>query len=662
MNTATASPTDGPSRPHVDHDADHEMEQAAAARLRMGWGQKAVVVLLLTVVLVPPLAGFYSYFSGVPLHLLAAKKVETEDEEAAEASNIALVPGKAHTLAVSDEVAATLGIRKGGKDSVAVAQPPTTMRPLVLPGSTDFNPSRLARIRARFAPARVVQLAQVQDRDAKTGHTEYRDLRPGDIVSKGDLLGVFYSVDVGSKKNDLLQALIQLELDQRILDKVEANRFSVPEVYHLTQVRAVQGDRTEVNRALNNLKLWDIPQDEIDALHAEAKKISADKNAWFQTSEGRWVMGVKQSACDLRLMSSVRDGAEIPKAGKDLIVVAAVDNVLHFRMFDSDRKVVVDTDENKLPGQARRLDELKKQLAGLWSLRELEGSEKDRVIAVVTSIVGHNPKPVGGAPDPFAEHEIPWGRVTLRSPIDGVVIEYNIHKDEMVVDNTVNLFQIADVNELLVKASCPEDQLPALEALGFNEKRWTVRTVGADSAAGLPGTIAEISYIIDPNQHTAIVKGYVGNPGKHIRAGQYVAATVNIPPPADVVEIPVDALVDDGKQSLVFVQPDATKLEYAMRRVHVTHRFDRTVFVRDTPMPMSEQLTALEAEEGLLPKEPLRPGERVLLAGSVELKRVAIDLESRRQEQPAERLAKAKMRSASNIELRSEQKPKAGKG
>ena len=57
----------------------------------------------------------------------------------------------------------------------------------------------------------------------------------------------------------------------------------------LTQIRAVQGDRTEVNRALNNLKLWDIPQDEIDALHAEAKKISADKDAWFKTPEGRWV-------------------------------------------------------------------------------------------------------------------------------------------------------------------------------------------------------------------------------------------------------------------------------------------------------------------------------------------------------------------------------------
>src|SRR5262249_21534501 len=43
-------------------------------RRRMGFGQKAFVSLLLTVVTVPPAAAFYSYFSGVPLHLLAPAK------------------------------------------------------------------------------------------------------------------------------------------------------------------------------------------------------------------------------------------------------------------------------------------------------------------------------------------------------------------------------------------------------------------------------------------------------------------------------------------------------------------------------------------------------------------------------------------------------------
>ncbi len=175
--------------------------------------------------------------------------------------------------------------------------------------------------------------------------------------------------------------------------------------------------------------------------------------------------------------------------------------------------------------------------------------------------------------------------MTLRAPYSGVIVEKNLHVDELVVDNTVNLFQIADVSRLMVKVHCPEDELPTLEDLRNDQLRWTVRTVGTSSSTGLSGAIDEIGYIIDPNQHTAIIKGYVDNPGHRIRAGQFVTATINIPPPDDVVEIPVDALVNDGKQSLVFVQPDTAKRQFTMRRVHVTHRFDRTVFVRGRRSP-----------------------------------------------------------------------------
>ena len=544
---------------------------AATAPRKMGFGQRVVVVILLSVVTIPPAAGFYSYFSGVPLHLLAAKASSPkEQEEETSGHRITLAADKAHTLDIPEQVCDALGIRKGQRDSVAIAQPPTTMRPFVLPGSTALDPSRLARIRARFAPARVVKLGEIWDHNRKTGHTEYRELRPGDRVAKGDLLGIFYSVDVGSKKNDLLQALVQLELDQEIMDKINDNVYAVPAVYRLTQERAVQGDRTEINRALNNLKAWDIPQQEIDDLHAEAKRIHADKNAWFKTPEGRWVKGEKDE-----------------KSGKP---------------------------------------------------------------------------EVSGKLDPDKEtRENPWGRVTLRAPFDGIIVERNVHVGETVVDNTVNLFQIANVNQLLVTANCPEDQLPSLESLGQDQKRWTVRTVGAASATGLAGTIDEIGYIIDPNQHTAIIKGYVENPGQRIRAGQFVSATVNIPPPEDVVEIPVDALVEDGRQSLVFIQPDAAKHEFTMRRVQVTHRFDRSVFVRSTPIPKEEQLTAAEEEEGLQPKEPLRPGERVLLAASLELKAVVLDLESRPKEKPTDALARAKGRPVLDPGSQEQTKAKAGK-
>jgi cobalt-zinc-cadmium efflux system membrane fusion protein len=408
------------------------------------------------------------------------------------------------------------GAHEAVRDSVVVARPPSRGNPLVLAGSTALDPSRLARIRARFAPVRVVELGRVWDSPQKGRSPEHRELRAGDRVIKGDLLAVLYSADVASKKQDLLNALVQLTLDQQILDRMEKNRHAIPEVIRLNQQRAVQGDRTEVNRALNNLKTWDIPQDEIDVVYTEAKRISADKDAWSKTPEGRWI------------------SRENPAAG---------------------------------------------------------------------SKEGRHEEPVG-----------PWGLVRLRAPLDGIIVERNVHMDEVVVENTVNLFQIADTSRLLVIAKCPEDRLSSLEALGRNERRWTVRA-GPAGRTALSGTIEEIGYVIDPKQRSAVIKGYIENPGLRMRAGQFVTAAVDIPPPDDVVEIPADAVVDNGRQSLVWVQSDPAGRDFAVRRVWVVDRPDGTVLVRKTPIPKEDQLPADEAEQGLLPKEPLRPGERVLLGG-----------------------------------------------
>src|SRR6516165_7184230 len=79
---------------------------AASAPRKMGLGQKLVVVILLSVVTIPPAAGFYSYFSGVPLHLFAGKKEDIEDmddsgnerSDASSTRRIALVYGQAHTV------------------------------------------------------------------------------------------------------------------------------------------------------------------------------------------------------------------------------------------------------------------------------------------------------------------------------------------------------------------------------------------------------------------------------------------------------------------------------------------------------------------------------------------------------------------------------------
>jgi hypothetical protein len=95
--------------------------------------------------------------------------------------------------------------------------------------------------------------------------------------------------------------------------------------------------------------------------------------------------------CEVRLICPVNGVSGIPTEGKNLIIVAAVDHVLHVRVFDSYGKPVVDTDENRPTGQARQFENLRKQLENLWPPHELTGVDKGRVIAAVTSIVGRTP-------------------------------------------------------------------------------------------------------------------------------------------------------------------------------------------------------------------------------------------------------------------------------
>jgi cobalt-zinc-cadmium efflux system membrane fusion protein len=448
-------------------------------------------------------------------------RAQAQAPEAADSTaGVDLVADQPHTISVSEEVRRNLGIVKDGLTRIVAARMPTQTRSMVLPGSTAIDPTRLYRIRARFAPARVTEIAQVRDEAASqaAGKTVFRELRTGDRIAKGDLLAVFYSVDVGNKKNDLIDALSQRYLDEEILEKAEKafRTGALPEIFMLNAQRNVEADRNAERRAVNNLRTWDIPEAEIKECYDEAVR-----------------------------------------------------------------------------------------------LKKLKG--KDRDLAKI-------------------EKNDMWPVVKLIAPDDGVLLERNVSRAEMIVDATVNLFQIAKVDRLLVMANCPEDDLPTLQGLKPDQMKWKIRTVGANAVAGVPGNIDEIGYLIDPNQHTAIIKGHIENPREQIRGGQFISATIQLPPPPDVVEIPIDALVDDGQQAVVFVQRDASRHEYTLRRVQVTQRFEKVAFIRCTPIAKEQQRTDEEEEMGLLVKEPLRAGERVLTTSVGELKLALLDLESKKIE------------------------------
>jgi hypothetical protein len=83
----------------------------------------------------------------------------------------------------------------------------------------------------------------------------------------------------------------------------------------------------------------------------------------------------------------------------------------------------VDTDETKLAEQARPIANLRKQLAGLWPPHVLTESEKDQVIAAVSSIVGYTYKDDNDLPVRMAYEDKSSAVVRVNLSGDRIFIE-----------------------------------------------------------------------------------------------------------------------------------------------------------------------------------------------------------------------------------------------
>jgi cobalt-zinc-cadmium efflux system membrane fusion protein len=506
-----------------EHDLKHEPtpvhpegngEQHSAPALPSG-GKKATAVVIVGLVI---LAGFILFLTGLVPSWHSAN-AEERQVKAPPPMQVDLVQGMQNTAVVPEDVRQALGIRKNGKDNLTPAREPEQTAPLVLPGSTDLDPAHVHRVRLRFTPADLVQITKIKARSDDPARfesvEEERELRPGDEVKRGDVLAVVHSVDVGSKKNDLYDALVMLDMDKKILAEAMKTSGLLPLGYMLNARRSYVSDLNAVSRAENTLISWGIPYKDIKAIRDEAIEASAKAGDKFE---------------------------ETP---------------------------------------------------------ESEKARKDRIER--------------------------WARVELTAPDNGIIVEQNVAQRETIIDNTLNLFQIAQVDRLLVKAYASEDDTARLQELLRRREPlvWTIQTAGAPPR-GITGRVDDISYLLDVNQHNSVVKGFIPNDGRLMRAGQYVRALVSMKPPPDVVEIPVSAVADDGKQSVVFVQTDPKKPgQYEMRRVEITQRFDKTVFVRSKFQDGKDEqkLTPEDKDAGLLPRHTLKPGELLITAGVLELKK-----------------------------------------
>ncbi|MGH7170268.1 MAG: efflux RND transporter periplasmic adaptor subunit, partial [Gemmataceae bacterium] len=220
------------------------------------------------------------------------------------------------------------------------------------------------------------------------------------------------------------------------------------------------------------------------------------------------------------------------------------------------------------------------------------------------------------------EKETEWAKVEVRAPFDGTIVEKNVSLHS-IVHTDFDLFKVADLRELGVVVHAYEEDLGELRQLprGFP---WKLRAAANPNGPLLKsGGVQQLGLIVDPAQHTDPVMGLVSNNKGSLRVGQFVKATVDLPPPPNVVSVPASALVEDGEDSIVFVQPDPSKPRYARRRVAVAMRLRDAIYVRT-------DLSEKERKKGL---QAVKPGEFIVTEGSLELQSALEDLQARAKAQ-----------------------------
>jgi cobalt-zinc-cadmium efflux system membrane fusion protein len=364
-------------------------------------------------------------------------------------------------------------------------------------GVLALDNDRLSRVHSRFAgevveigtttgTAAAPGIVAAEGADGSPSPAALRPLQVGDRVSRGDLLAVVWSKDLGEKKSEFVDALAKLRAEEQILVRMKklADVGAGAERAVRDSERNVQAARVDASKAERTLRTWRLTEADIAEIRSEAARLIALDNR--------------------------------------------------------------------------------------------------------------------------AQEPTDWARVEIRAAIDGVILEKNITTGDL-VETTSDLFKIGDVSHLVVWAHLYEEDLPLLEKMP-RPVPWTV-ALAARPDMQFSGRLDKISSVIDPAQHTALVSGRVENPSGDLKVGQFVTVTVQMPPCQDELELASSAVVEDGHESVVFLQGDGGTTKYVRRPVAVVRRLRDAIYVR-------------VAQNG----GGVRPGDRIVTTGALMLQNAMNEL------------------------------------
>jgi RND family efflux transporter MFP subunit len=149
----------------------------------------------------------------------------------------------------------------------------------------------------------------------------------------------------------------------------------------------------------------------------------------------------------------------------------------------------------------------------------------------------------------------PAERVLVRAPISGVVAESSATPGATVEEGQL-LYRVIALDTVHVVGAVPEQHLARLEK----------STAAEIDVPGLPmplkaTRLVSIGRVVDPQRRSVPITFELVNPPPTVAVGQGVTVRLVTSPRTSEVSVPRDAVVDDGGQTIVFVQTGGETFE-----------------------------------------------------------------------------------------------------
>ena len=188
----------------------------------------------------------------------------------------------------------------------------------------------------------------------------------------------------------------------------------------------------------------------------------------------------------------------------------------------------------------------------------------------------------------------PSAMFSVTAPASGQITKQYITVGTTVEKSDI-LFSILDTDIVWVQGEVYEDTLARLQ------NKWQIGSevrirVAAYPETAFNGKITGISDVVDPEKRTVHFWAEIENSNHQLKPGMFAEQTIILEKGADVLSVPLDAVLEDGGSRFVFVEYGAA---YTRHEIVVGAKDDRYIEVRD----------------GVL------PGERVVVQGTHQLMR-----------------------------------------